>query len=247
MKNLKALQTALAGIVMLLSVSFAGFAQTYPTQPPAQPPAGAYPPAGSPRVDRSLRCEDTRSIQTAREDSRAQRIQQRFEYQTQRNAETIQRANYSCSRVSDRRQAACQASVAARERRLAEQLDVARQREDAYHAEILRRIDAALTICQSRYGSGGAGTPPPADPNVPPADPNVPPADPNQPADEEPGLPADPAVPGDAVPGAGQPQPAPATTGGGVQGAIGKAQAVTSGVSQGIQIFGSLKSLFKRR
>jgi hypothetical protein len=228
---------------MLLGLSLAGYAQTSPTQPPATQPPAAGSPAGLPRVDRSLRCDDTRNIQTAREESRAQRTQQRFEYQAQRNAEIIQRANFTCSRTSERRQAACQASVAARERRLAEQLEVARQREDAYHQEMLRRIDAAAEVCRSRYSGVGA----PADPNGPPADPNVPPADPNQPAGVEPIAPADPAATGDAAPGAGQPQPAPPTTGGGIQGAIGKAQAVTSGVSQGIQIIGGIKGMFKKR
>lgn len=146
--GLKQVMQGSAAFVLLLALLQVGWAQT-PT--PAAPPVAAAPPA---QIDRSLRCEDTKSVALAREESRHQQALQRLDYQGQRNTEYIQRARFSCSRRSPQSSAACEAGVVGRERRYAEQLDYSRAREDANNAEMLRRIEATAQVCASRYGGG---------------------------------------------------------------------------------------------
>lgn len=180
----KSIQVVLVMLAILILASLVGNAQTVPAQPTTQTPAGTppapttqtptvLPPAPITQVDHSLRCDDTYSVAMAREQSRYQQAQQRLEYQAQRNQEMIQRANYSCSRRPPQHQATCSASVIARERRQNEQLEVVRAREEAYHAEMMRRIDASLQVCKTRYSNGGFAPVMPTQP-VPPVDPTQP-------------------------------------------------------------------------
>ncbi len=146
----KATQVSLATMLALLAFLSVSLAQTAtPPMPVNQPPTVPAPPT---RVDPSLRCEDSKSVALAREESRNRQALQRLDYTSQRNAEMIQRARFSCSHRALNYQAACEAGAAGRERRYAEQLDVTRAREDAYHTEALRRIEANTEVCKSRYG-----------------------------------------------------------------------------------------------
>lgn len=223
-KSWNSAKVVLAAFITLFAVVIGGNAQT-----PTGPTVPQVPPPSQTRVDMALRCDDTSSVATAREDSRNQKKVQYFDYTEQRNAESIQRARFSCTRASATRQPACEASVVARERRLAEHVAVARSSEDEYHAEMARRIDANLQTCKARYGGGV-----PASPSITPTTPTTPVPPVNDVVTPEVPVPVE---AGAETPGV----PVVDTTASGIAGKVGKTaqvvQATTQAATQGKQAF----------